>query len=259
MLTDRVLRKGLRTRSFGHKIYSFDTIDSTNNCAKAVAACGADEGTVVFSEHQTEGRGRLGRSWFGNPGENLAFSIVLRPKTNMESLNLVPLFVGVAIAEAVEKSMKVQVECKWPNDLLVDGRKFCGILIESSMKQNQVEHIVVGVGVNVNQVSFPDDFLTPPTSLRIVTGQELDRAKLFRDILTSLEQNYLFVSSRGFQSILPHWLSRTTMINSRISVSHQGGVVSGVVKGITNDGGLILQTATAEQTLFAGDVTIVPR
>jgi len=257
MFSEKTLRKGLKTRFFGNKIYTFDTIDSTNNCAKAVAGVGAVEGTVVIAEQQTAGRGRLGRIWQANPNENLTFSIILRPKVNPDSLNLLPLYVAVGLAQAIEKTTGLKVECKWPNDLLIDKKKVAGILIEGSIKQNQVEYVVIGIGINVNQQSFASDLAPKATSLRLSSGKEIERTMLFRETLLTLESTYAGVSSTGFQSILPQWLSRSTMINKPISVSQQGTLISGVVKGLSHDGGLILQSEGAEKTLFAGDVTIV--
>ena len=257
MYSEKTLRKGLKTRVFGNKIYTFDTIDSTNNCAKAVAGVGAVEGTVVIAEQQTAGRGRLGRTWQANPNENLTFSIILRPKVNPDSLNLLPLYVAVALAQAIERTTGLKVECKWPNDLLIDKKKVAGILIEGSIKQNQVEYVVIGIGINVNQQSFAGELAPKATSLRLSSGKEIERTMLFRESLLILESTYAGVSSTGFQSILPQWLSRSTMINKPISVSQQGNLISGVVKGLSRDGGLILQSGGAEKTLFAGDVTIV--
>lgn len=257
MFSEKTLRKGLKTRVFGNKIYTFDTIDSTNNCAKAVAGVGAVEGTVVIAEQQTAGRGRLGRIWQANPNENLTFSIILRPKVSPDSLNLLPLYVAVALAQAIEKTTGLKVECKWPNDLLIGKKKVAGILIEGSIKQNQVEYVVIGIGINVNQQSFAGELAPKATSLRLSSGKEIERTMLFRESLLALESTYAGVSSTGFQSILPQWLSRSTMINKPISVSQQGNLISGVVKGLSHNGGLILQSEGAEKTLFAGDVTIV--
>lgn len=257
MYSEKDLRKGLKTRVFGNKIYTFETIDSTNKCAKAVAGVGAGEGTVVIAEHQTAGRGRLGRLWEANPNENLTFSIVLRPKVGPDSLNLLPLYVAVAIAQAIEKTTGLKVECKWPNDLLIARKKVAGILIEGSVKQNQVEFVVIGIGINVNQQNFGGELAPKATSLRLACGKEIDRVKLFRESLLALESTYPTVCLTGFQSVLPQWLSRSTMINKPISVSQQGNLISGVVKGLSRDGGLILQSEGAEKTLFAGDVTIV--
>ncbi len=257
MYSEQALRKGLRTQLFGNKIYTFDTIDSTNNCARALAGCWAEEGTIIIAEQQTAGRGRLGRVWQANPNENLTFSIILRPSVTPDRLNILPLFVAVAIAAAVEKTTGLKVECKWPNDLLINNRKFCGILIEGSVKQGTVEYVVVGIGINVNQERFPGELAGKATSLRLEKREIIDRQKLFREILDRMEQEYKADGATGFRSTLPLWLSHTTMINKRISVSEHGTILSGIVKGLSDDGGLIVQTNGTERTLFAGDVTIV--
>ncbi len=257
MLAEQVLRKGLRTRVFGTKIFAFDSIDSTNNCAKAVAGCGAIEGTVVIAENQTDGKGRHGRLWQANPNENLMFSLVLRPKLSPEALNLLPLCVAVGVAEAIERQTGLKVECKWPNDLLINKKKVAGILIEGSVKKGIVEHVVVGIGINVNQQAFGNELINKATSLRLESGKELDRPGLFKEVLHSLEKTYHTSAGTAFQSIVPQWLSHTTMINKNISVSLQGNVISGVVKGLSAEGGLILQSNGDEKTVFAGDVTVL--
>jgi BirA family biotin operon repressor/biotin-[acetyl-CoA-carboxylase] ligase len=139
----------------------------------------------------------------------------------------------------------------------VNRKKVAGILIEGSVKQNLVEYVVIGVGLNVNQEKFEGELVQKATSLKLECGRELDRARLFRDILVSLEGKYKTVIQTGFQSILPQWLSRTSMLNQPISVSQQGNVFSGIVKGLSTDGGLVLQSNGTEKTVFAGDVTIV--
>ncbi len=257
MLSEHLLRKGLKTRVFGNKIYSFDSIDSTNNCAKAIAGCGATEGTVVIAEQQTAGKGRLGRLWQSNPNENLMLSVVLRPRVSPNALNLLPLYVAVAVSEAVEKVTGLKVECKWPNDILYNGKKLAGILIEGSVKQNLVEYVVIGIGINVNQAKFEGELSTKASSLRMESQKEVDRPTLFRELLKSLEGQYKATSTSGFQSVVPQWIARSTMMNRTISVSQQGTIISGVVKGLSADGGLVLQTNGSEQTLFAGDVTVL--
>jgi BirA family biotin operon repressor/biotin-[acetyl-CoA-carboxylase] ligase len=257
MLSEQFLRKGLKTRVFGNKIYSFDSIDSTNNCAKAVAGCGASEGTVVIAEQQTAGKGRLGRLWEANPNENLMFSVVLRPKTAADALNLLPLYVAVAVSRAIERVTGLKVECKWPNDILYNGKKLAGILIEGSVKQNMVDYVVIGVGINVNQEKFDGELSSKASSLRLESEKEVDRVSLFREILKGLEDDYKGFQNSGFQSVVPQWISRSTMINRPISVSQQGNIISGVVKGLSADGGLVLQTNGTEQTVFAGDVTVL--
>jgi len=257
MYTAEALRKGLRTSRFGSKIYTFDTIDSTNNCARALAGCWADEGTVIIAEQQTAGRGRLGRSWLANPNENLTFSIILRPKMAPEAINLLPLSVSVAVALAVEQVTGLRLECKWPNDLLVNNKKVAGILLEGSFSKNTIDWIVIGIGINVNQTVFPTDLTPKATSLKLATNKDIDRTVLFRSVLESLERYYRSGNDSGFQSILPDWIARTTMIDKTISVMENGTVVSGTVKGLSRDGGLILRTEHSDRTFFAGDVTIL--
>lgn len=257
MYTAEALKKGLKTRHFGCKIYTFDTIDSTNNCARALAGCWADEGTVIIAEQQTAGRGRLGRPWLANPNENLTFSIILRPSISADAINLLPLSVSVAVAEAVERTTGLSVECKWPNDLLVRNKKVAGILLEGSFNKNKVDWIVIGIGLNVNQMQFPADLVQKATSLKLMTGHDVDRITLFHTILENLEQSYKTGSRSGFQSILPQWTARTRMIDKKISVMEHGTLLSGTVKGVSRDGGLVLQSNGNERTLFAGDVTIL--
>jgi BirA family biotin operon repressor/biotin-[acetyl-CoA-carboxylase] ligase len=257
MFTERDLRRGLKTKTFGHKIFTFQTIDSTNNCAKAVANVGGVEGIVVIAEEQTAGKGRLGRSWLANPEENLTFSLLLRPKVPPDFMNLIPLYAAVGVAQAVERITGLNVECKWPNDLLINKKKVAGILIEGSLQQNVIEYVVIGLGINVNQTSFPDDLLQKATSLKLESNQQIDRTKLFKEILARLEANYHAFVNTGKESILPSWLERTTMINKPIILSQQGNILTGIVKGLSKDGGIVLRTNGSEQTLFAGDVTIL--
>ena len=257
MFTERELRRGLKAKVFGNKIYTFQTIDSTNNCIKALANVGANEGVVVFAEQQTAGRGRMGRSWLSQPEENLTFSVLLRPRIPVEAINLLPLYVAIAVAQAIENLTGLHVECKWPNDLLIEKKKVAGILIEGSMRQNQLDYVVIGLGVNVNQLQFGNGLLQKATSLRLETGREFDRARLLREILHSLETHYVQAAENEFKSVVPFWMSRTSMINKSIVVSQGGDVIAVIVKGLSSEGGLILQTNGKTQTMFAGDVTIL--
>jgi BirA family biotin operon repressor/biotin-[acetyl-CoA-carboxylase] ligase len=257
LLDASALRKGLGKMKFGSKIYSFDTIDSTNNCAKALAGCWAEEGTLVLAESQTAGRGRLGRPWLSEPHENLTFSVVLRPNLPAEGLNLLPLYAAAAVAEAIEQETGLKVECKWPNDLLINGKKAAGILLEGSLKENSLDYVILGIGINVNQTIFPDDLAVKATSLRLASGKELDRIRLLRRVLETLESRYAELMKKGFHSILPAWLSRAAMMNKEIALSQAGTVFSGVVKGLSPEGALILQSNGTEKTFFAGDVTII--
>ncbi len=257
MYTAQTLRQGLKTRRFGAKIYTFDTIDSTNNCARALAACWAEEGTVIIAERQTAGRGRMGRTWTANPLENLTFSVILRPTVPAEDLNLLPLYVGVAVVDAVRRVTGLDVQCKWPNDLLLNGRKVAGILLEGSLKESSVDFVVIGIGLNVNQREFPPELAGKATSLARETGTEFDREELFREIMRSLETHYRSLARRGFSGVIPLWNERSNFVGQHVSLSQNGSVLTGVVAGLNDHGALLLEQNGTQQAFLAGDVSIL--
>jgi BirA family biotin operon repressor/biotin-[acetyl-CoA-carboxylase] ligase len=257
MSTTREPRREGSSPRFGSKVYTFQTIDSTNNCARVLAGCWAEEGTVVIAEEQTAGKGRLGRTWLATPGENLTFSIILRPDLPSEEMNLLPLFVAVGIAAAVESVISMKVQCKWPNDLLLNGKKFAGVLMEGAVSNNAVDFVVVGIGINVNQTLFPPELAGRATSLRLATGAPIDRDALFRAILLSLETEYDALSASGFHQVLPRWLSYAPIVGRQVTIAQGGSVLHGTVKGISKHGGLILETGGEQRVVFAGDVTIL--
>jgi BirA family biotin operon repressor/biotin-[acetyl-CoA-carboxylase] ligase len=258
MITGKTLRPGLRTHLLGNRVISFETIDSTNNCAKAVAGCGGNEGTIVFAEHQTSGRGRHGRPWTANPNENLTFSIILRPSISPEHIQSLSLLSAVAIAEAVERETGLRSECKWPNDLLIRSKKFGGILLEGSITRNSVEHVVIGIGLNINQVSFPPELADKATSLRIESGRTIDRIAMLRAVLQSLERHYEETLPGGMSVVTSLWLRYTSMLNKQVSVLRNGSeAITGIMKGLSPEGGIILHTNGTDRVLFAGDTTVL--
>lgn len=257
MLHEASLRRGLKTELFGKKIYTFETIDSTNRCGHAIAACGASEGTVILAEEQTEGRGRRGKSWIANRGENLTFSVLLRPGLPSDQLNLFPFFAAVAVSRTVERETGLTVECKWPNDLLIRGKKFAGILLESSVNGNSIEYIVLGLGINVNQRIFPSSLEGKATSLCIEVNADVDRTQLLQHILRSLEDDYTQIKQSGLDPLLSDWIDRTPMLNKPVSVLQEGKTITGIMKGVTRQGGMVLAVDGTERILHAGDVTIL--
>jgi BirA family biotin operon repressor/biotin-[acetyl-CoA-carboxylase] ligase len=256
MINIPLLSKGLKTRSFGRKVYAFGSIDSTNKCARTMANAGAPEGTLVTAEFQTEGKGRLGRTWISNPDENLTFSLVLRPGKGSESLNLLPLLVGVAVAEAIRETTGQEPECKWPNDLLLGGKKVCGILLEGVLREETLDFVVVGIGINVNQEKFPPEIAESTTSLRLVCGRLLNREELLRSILERFEHLYRAGRDEQFSSVPRLWSSHTRMLGKLLEIRSHESTFAGTALRIAPDGGLVIASGTGEQTLYAGDVTI---
>ena len=255
-LTKEYLLDALPTLVFGQKLFVFEVIDSTNSCLRALAEVGADEGTLVVAEHQTEGRGRLGRSWSAEPRANLLFSLLLRPPLSQDQAGILPFFAAVAIARAVEPLVGQRVECKWPNDLLLNGRKFCGILLETAIQEGRLAHAVLGVGLNVNQRAFPETLEATATSLSREYKKGFDRRKLLHSILGEMEDLYADVRARTTEAFLSEWLSRCAMIGKEVAVQTGGAMVRGRALAVRDTGALVLETDDGQEAFFAADVSI---
>jgi len=242
---------------FGKKVIHLDTTESTNSYAASLLANGTEEGTVVLAEEQTAGRGRSGRVWSSEKGKNLTFSIILKPKVPPASIGVISLYAALGVAEAVRDITGKPAHCKWPNDVLIDGRKLCGILSESNIEGEKLSSVVVGIGLNVNQTEFPADIKPPPTSLRLAAGKTFDRISVLSSVLDRLEKRYEDLQSQRFDVIIRAWESLATMMGSEIQVATHEGVLRGVASGIAEDGGLIVRTNGTDRKILAGDITII--
>lgn len=257
MLSKDNIQKGLKAKRIGKKMFVFESIDSTNTCARTLAETGTEEGTVVVTDFQTQGKGRMGRRWQAAPGTSLLFSTVLRPPLTHEVAGLLTFFSAVSVARAIEHETNLAVECKWPNDLLVQGRKVCGILLENSFEKESLAYSVAGVGLNVLQRDFDPSLEKKATSIAREAVGKVDRTKLLRRILTEMDVSYNDVCVRQFASILDEWKSRCTMFGKPVTVMQHDTEVKGSAVGLSPEGGLILKTPQGMHTVFAGDVTFV--
>jgi len=254
-------RDRLSTDRFGEPMRGVEELGSTNEAAAAWAEDGAPDGAVMLTEYQTTGRGRHGRTWAADKGQNLLFSVVLRPELTPDRLSLITVAASVAIAETIEQFVSpFRAGIEWPNDVLLDGRKTCGILLESSLAPPDGDTVVVlGVGLNVNQTDFPDALADTATSLRLMTGRPMPRAELLAHLLSAIERRYDAVQSprpsgdavrAAFEDRLASLHEQTTL---RVPDTDQ--TLSGTVKGITDTGALRLRTAQGTTTVHAGNVT----
>lgn len=254
MLSKEALLEDLQTTLLARKLFFFESIDSTNACAKALAQAGTQQGAVVVAEHQTDGRGRHGRTWRANPGQNLLFSVLLRPSLPRSSAGLLTFFAAVSVARGIEQVCECRIECKWPNDLLLRGRKVCGILLENSIDHDRIEYSVIGVGINVNQSEFDADLNTKATSLLLELGRPVDRVRLFSCIMAEMETAYREVRDGNFIRLMADWHSRCRMFGKQVTVGRDDEAVTGKAVGLNDVGGLILETAAGRQTIYAGDI-----
>ena len=256
-MTEQEIHKYLRTKIFGRKLFCFETVDSTNLYAKSLMEQEFEEGILVIAENQTAGRGRLGRTWQSESGKNLTFSILLKPKISPESVGVLSMYASLAVAEAIQEISALAPECKWPNDVLVDEKKLCGILSEAVFHHEKLSGVIIGIGLNVNQTAFLPPLERSATSLALVLGSVFDRVQVLTCILQKLELWYAYLQRGQLQEILSQWQKHTTMFGKELAIDEQGRQMKGIAKSLDIDGGLIVSVNGIEKKILAGDVTIL--
>jgi len=257
MIDEREIRNSLHTQYLGRRIYSFDSIDSTNTFARTLKDDECPNGTLIIADEQTAGKGRQGRQWQSQKGKNLLFTVATRPLFLHDKVRVLPFAAALATADGIEQESKSAVQCKWPNDLLIDGKKVAGMLIETTTQNNAVMDVIIGIGINVNQTEFGDDIKEKATSLKLHAQQDVDRVRLLSAVLEELE--YRFDQLRNFspQMILDEWKQRTTMLGSEITLIEHRASIKAKAMDVAPNGALIIEEINGtRREVFAGDVTI---
>lgn len=253
------LQEGLRTKRFGRNILFLREVGSTNDLAKELAGYGAAEGTVVVAGTQTAGRGRLSRAWV-SPKGGLWFSVILRPELKPAEAVGLMFVAGLTVAEVLHELYRVEAETKWPNDVLVKGRKVCGILTEMNTTGEKVNYVAVGVGVNANfdvEKAFPEDLRANATSLENELGRKVGLEELFKALLEKLENIYGLFLEEGFASVLGKWKTYAGFLSCQVEVTSGTGKWVGLASDVGNDGALILKLEDGTvKRVFVGDVTL---
>lgn len=260
--TDRLLpgeiKAQLTSSVLGTEIHYFDEVDSTNNEAKKLAVNGCPEGTIVVSEAQATGRGRLARGWFSPFGKGIWLSVVLRPPFLPMDAAKCTLMAAVGVNRAINKLTGVGCGIKWPNDILWQGRKLVGILTEMSAEMDAINYVVIGMGINVNIDEFPEDIAAIATSLSMAVGQPVSRLKLLTAILSELENIYLQVKKSGFAPVLAAWREESITLGQQVKVCGFENSFTGIAMDIDPDGALLVKTTQGIERVLAGDVSIRP-
>jgi BirA family transcriptional regulator, biotin operon repressor / biotin---[acetyl-CoA-carboxylase] ligase len=257
---DRLLRcevqSGLDTRKFGCEVHHFDTVASTMDEAFRFGLDGAPEGTVVVAETQGKGRGRMGRNWSSPRSKGIYFSLILRPKLLPSQAAMLTLVAAVAMSEAIEKVVPaVEARIKWPNDILIKGKKVCGILTELRAETDRVQFVVLGAGINVNNT--PTQLLPEATSLRVESGASCSRVLLFQEVLRSLEKWYGAFLKNGPATALDAWRTRSAMLGRRVRFVDQNTSFVGIAEDLADDGGLMVRMPDGKVVKrLAGDVLL---
>jgi BirA family transcriptional regulator, biotin operon repressor / biotin---[acetyl-CoA-carboxylase] ligase len=252
LLLPAMLTPMLRGTLFERGVRHFFKIDSTNVAAMASAQEGAPEGTVFVAEEQTAGRGRGGHTWHSAPSTGVYLSAILRPQMPPADALLLSLATGLAVADAVTNVAGVRPDLRWPNDVLIGDKKFCGILIEMQAEPTRVRHAVVGIGINVNHEAFPPELADIATSLRVETGKPVSRGALTGAVLRALDREYRNLRDRA--SILRRFEEASSFVSGKqVHVEEEGGY-DGITAGLDEHGFLRVQTPGGMRTVLSGGV-----
>jgi len=242
VLTPKMIRQRLHAGAFGSRIHHYYQVDSTMNEAARLAAAKAPQGALVVAEEQTAGRGRFGRSWFSPRGTGLYFTLILRPKLAPAAAPILTLLAGVAVAEALAELTDLPTDVRWPNDVLIRGKKCCGILVEMTAQPERVEHVQIGVGVNVNQTAIPAELAAEATSLRRETGRAFSRVEILVSILDRMERYYDLLQERGAAPIVERFGEISSYARGkRVRVTDGPRVLTGVTVGLSPEGMLLVR------------------
>lgn len=255
LLSEDRIKSILRTEFFARKIYAFWSVGSTNEFAYRRALQGEKEGTLVIAEEQTRGRGRKSRSWDSPFNKGLWFSLILRPDLPAAKAGLIPYLAGVSVAEAIENYLNLKPSLKWPNDLLLNDKKFCGVLSEVEFNNGKIHFIILGIGINVNHKihEFQENYRNQATSLRIELDKRIDRADLLVEILSYLENNYKFI--HNFEEIMNKWKIRCPKFGKEVLVVQDDEKYEGLFEEIDNEGFMLLRLKSATiKKIVAGDI-----
>ena len=255
---DLVARLG-KTKVIGRDIQVFEQTTSTNDVIEKLARDGVREGAVVFAESQTKGRGRLGRKWMSPTRKGLWFSILLRPQLNPQEATQLTVASATALRRAIKTITGLDSEIKWPNDLLVDGKKIVGILTEMSAEVDRVRHVILGIGVDVNQdvAEFPEELRKLATSLKIASGEPICRAELAVEILRELDFDYTRITSGKFSAVADEWEAGCITIGRNVTVLIGDRKMRGRAEALDDDGALLVRTEHGHlERIIGGDVTL---
>ena len=246
------------------QIQRFDSLDSTNLEAARQALAGGSEGLCIVANEQTAGRGRLQRQWISPKGAGLYFSILLKPRIDQRTWPLITLMAAIAVNDALLEACALQTDIKWPNDILVNNRKLCGILAETSEtgegSSTSNRSVILGIGINLTNAAFPPELRETATSVDAATGKSASLEVLLQALIKSLERHYMILQSpNGVETTIRSWSQRSTYAEGKkIVVSNGNEGFEGITRGLESDGALRLETATGEMRIVrAGDVSVV--
>jgi len=258
VISEAEISSMLKTQWAGKRIVYFDETDSTNNQAKVFGEKGDVHGTLFVADKQTAGKGRRGRGWDSPPGESIYMTLLLRPEISPERAPMLTLVMGLSVAEAIREAAGIEAKIKWPNDIVVDKKKVCGILTEMTTEMMYVNYVVIGVGINVNQQGFPDEIAKMATSLYKKTGKVYRRSELIAAVLERFEKNYdTFLRTGDLSGIQEAYDAALVNCGQEVKVLEPGHEYGAVAEGINENGELMVRLPDGrKKQVFAGEVSV---
>ena len=251
----------LKTNYIGKRIYYFEETDSTQNFALQIAQNKKENGTIVIAQKQTHGKGRLNRKWI-SPKGGIWFSIILQPNFTIEESVLLPIVTAVALSNSIQKSLKIKTNVKWPNDITLNRKKVAGIIIDASFQSNDIENIIIGVGINykIKSKELEKRIITTPNfygaNSLLNESQTNPPITLIKDFIHELEKKIDELSNGRKSKIIREWTKNSESINKKVIINTTNGKISGTAKKIDSDGALILKTKHGDKRILVGDITI---
>jgi BirA family biotin operon repressor/biotin-[acetyl-CoA-carboxylase] ligase len=258
-LNSAAILSGLRTNIMGRRLHIFDSVESTQTTAQRLVAEGAGEGTLVLAEQQTIGRGRMGRSWHSPEGKGVWMSLVLFPQIPLPFTPQLTLLTAVAVCRAIRRLVSVNVGIKWPNDLLIEGKKVCGILLESKAEDERLLYIVAGIGISANLSAgdYPEHLQNIATSLLIESGRAVDRNRLVGETMAQFEDLYGLYRQEGFEPIRLLWEALSVTLGRSVRIPSKEGSLTGTAQGIDEMGALVVRLPDGEiRKIYSGDIVM---
>lgn len=252
------MTEDMQTRWIGKQIYEYEEIDSTNLCAARLAEEGAEHGTLVTAQSQTAGRGRRGRGWESPAGENIYMSLILRPNLPPAKAPMLTLLMAQSAAQALEETVTDRVRIKWPNDLVIGKKKICGILTEMKLHGMEMGHVIIGVGINVNRDTFPEEIRSTATSLKLETGRHIDCRKVTARIAEQFERNYeMFLEIQNLSFMREEYNRRLVNNGKQVRILEPGNEYEATAHGINDAGELLVEKENGEtEAVFSGEVSV---
>jgi len=250
----------LKTNYVGKRVYYFEDIDSTQNFALQISSNKKENGTLVIAEKQNDGKGRMNRKWF-TPKGGISFSVIIHPNFNISDSTLIPIGTAVALSKSIQKILGVKTNVKWPNDLTINNKKVAGILVDASFQSNNIESVVIGIGINYkinpknvkDKIKKTENFYGVETLLK--NGKNTNPVDLIRQFTFEFEKIVELLTNGKKTVIIKDWTIRSNTIHKKITISTDNGKISGIAKKIDADGALILSTKNGSMRILVGDVS----